>query len=109
MKAASPNAAKAAKPAAARTAKRAVKRLATALSPMPLTSRRDTLRDELLATVDLLKRRRAAEIDEGFIEDYVALHWMEWHGGSLRLTTTGENVCKHLTSLLSRASPQPAN
>lgn len=78
----------------------------TASSPV---SRRDTLRDELLATVDLLKRRRAAEIDEGYIEDYVALHWMEWHGGSLRLTTTGENVCKHLASMLSRASPQPSH
>lgn len=88
---------------------RSTSRKATPISPMPLVSRRDTLRDELLATVDLLKRRRAAEIDEGFIEDYVALHWMEWHGGSLRLTTTGENVCKHLASLLSRASPQPAN
>ena len=84
-------------------------RSATPASPMPMVSRRDTLRDELLATVDLLKRRRAAEIDEGYIEDYVALHWMEWHGGSLRLTTTGENVCKHLTSLLSRATPQPSH
>lgn len=69
-------------------------------------SRRDTLRDQLPATVTLLKQRRAAEIDAGYIEDYVALHWMEWHGGSLRLTTTGENVCKHLASLLSRATPQ---
>ena len=77
-------------------------------APSPATSRRDTLRDRLLATVDLLKRRRAAEIDAGFIEDYVALNWMEWHGGSLRLTTTGENVCKHLASLLARATPQPS-
>jgi hypothetical protein len=69
----------------------------------------DPLRDRLLATVDLLKRRRAAEIGEDTIEAYINLHWMEWHGGSLRLTTTGENVCKHLASLLSRASPQPAN
>lgn len=75
--------------------------------PSPLTTRQDALRDRLLATVDLLKRRRAAEIEAGFIEDYVALHWMEWHGGSLRLTTTGENVCKHLASLLARTMPQP--
>jgi len=71
-------------------------------------SRRDTLRDQLLATVNLLKQRRAAEIDAGYIDDYVALHWMEWHGGSLRLTTTGENVCKHLATLLARTAPRQA-
>lgn len=70
----------------------------------PPAARRDVLRDELLATVSLLKQRRAAEITEGFVEDYVALHWMEWHGGSLRLTTTGENVCRHLKAMLSRGS-----
>lgn len=83
-------------------------RKAAAPAVQPYVSRHDTLRDKLLATVDLLKRRRAGEIDEGTIDDYVALHWMEWHGGSLRLTTTGENLCKHLASLMSRASPQHA-
>ena len=78
-------------------------------APAPADTRRDVLRDELLATVDLLKRRRAAEINQDFIEGYVALHWMEWHGGSLRLTTTGENVCKHLAGLLARAAPRHAN
>lgn len=77
-------------------------------APPPADTRRDVLRDELLATVDLLKRRRAAEINEDFIEGYVALHWMEWHGGSLRLTTTGENVCKHLASTLSRTAGRAA-
>lgn len=91
-----------------RAARRSALPAAPSTAPSPV-SRRDTLRDELLATVDLLKRRRAAEIDEGYIEDYVALHWMEWHGGSLRLTTTGENVCKHLAAMLSRASPQPSH
>jgi len=85
-----------------------MKRSAPLPAPSPVPSRRDALRDELLATVTLLKQRRAAEIDAGYIEDYVALHWMEWHGGSLRLTTTGENVCKHLASLLARSTPRPA-
>lgn len=75
-------------------------------APLLDTNRREALRDELLATVDLLKRRRAAEIDEVDIADYVALHWMEWHGGSLRLTTTGENVCKHLAGMLARSMPR---
>ena len=80
------------------------------MKPVPIApdTKRDALRDGLLATVDLLKRRRAAEIAEATIDEYVALHWLEWHGGSLRLTTTGENMCRHLTSLLDRATPRPA-
>ncbi len=75
----------------------------TLTASFPAATRQDMLRDRLLATVDLLKQRRAADIAEGFIDDYVALHWMEWRGGSLKLTTTGENVCRHLTALLNRS------
>jgi cytosine/adenosine deaminase-related metal-dependent hydrolase len=64
---------------------------------VPPLSRQDALRDALLGTVELLERRRAGEIDEGYIADYVALHWLEWHGGSLRLTVTGRNVCAQLS------------
>jgi hypothetical protein len=60
--------------------------------------RRQALRDALLSTVDLLKRRRAAEIDTVYIDNYVALNWLEWNGGGLRLTTTGDNVCKQLNA-----------
>ena len=74
-------------------------------SPSPDPARLDALRDQFLATVDLLKRRRASEIADASIDDYVALHWLEWHGGSLRLTTTGENMCKHMTSVLDRHAP----
>lgn len=76
--------------------------------PAPETLRREALRDGLLATVDLLKRRRAADIAETVIEEYVSLNWLEWHGGSLRLTTTGENMCKHLTAVLGRNTPRTA-
>ena len=76
-------------------------------APPVADARRDALRDGLLTTVDLLKRRRAAEIAEATIDDYVALHWLEWHGGSLRLTTTGENMCRHLTAQLDRGTPRP--
>jgi hypothetical protein len=58
--------------------------------------RREALRAALPATADLLKRRRAAEIDPVDIDDYVAMNWLEWNGGGLRLTTTGDNVCKQL-------------
>src|SRR5688572_14555041 len=41
------------------------------------------LRDSLLSTIDLLNRRRAAEIGDAVIDDYVALNWLEWNGGAL--------------------------
>lgn len=56
------------------------------------------LRDDLPATVDLLKRRRADLIPEQSIEDYVALNWLEWNGGGLKLTITGENLCKQMAA-----------
>jgi hypothetical protein len=62
----------------------------------PSISRHDQLGLELLATVDLLQRRRADLISDGFIEDYVALHWLEWNGGALRLTVTGTNMCAQM-------------
>ena len=67
----------------------------TTHTPVPVP-RRVALRDSLLDTVDKLHRHRACEIPDGFIDDYVSLHWLEWHGGGLRVTTTGENVCAQL-------------
>ena len=65
-----------------------------------LLLRRDALSETLLDTVELLKRRRASCISEGDIDDYVALNWLEWNGGALKLTTVGENLCKQLTEQL---------
>jgi hypothetical protein len=70
--------------------------VANALAGLPADARRETLRLELLATVDSLQRRRADLVGEGLIEDYVALHWLEWNGGALRLTVTGTNICAQL-------------
>jgi len=64
-------------------------------------ARLQQLRDALPASVDCLYRRRADMIEEGFIDDYVALHWLEWNGGSLRLTITGSNLCQQLASSIS--------
>lgn len=66
----------------------------------PSAQRRETLRNALLATVDLLKQRRAAEIGDSVIDDYVALNWLEWNGGGLRLTVVGDNVYKQLVARL---------
>ena len=50
------------------------------------------LRQALPETVDRLKQRHADQIDADDIEAYVALNWLEWHGGGLRLTITGRNM-----------------
>jgi hypothetical protein len=62
------------------------------------TLRHEALRDALPASVDQLYRRQAAHIPDGFIDDYVTLNWLEWHGGALRITPTGENICRQLRS-----------
>lgn len=58
--------------------------------------RTESLRAALPATIEFLQRRRADLIDPTLIDDYVAINWMEWHGGSLRLTVTGRNICAQL-------------
>ncbi|KQW00759.1 hypothetical protein [Rhizobacter sp. Root1221] len=63
--------------------------------------RREALRSSLLDTVNLLKKRRAADIAPSDIDDYISLEWFEWNGGSLRLTDVGQNVCKQVTAGLS--------
>ena len=55
--------------------------------------RRERLRRSLPATVELLQNRQAERIDDADIYAYVSLNWLEWHGGGLRLTITGRNVC----------------
>ncbi len=67
----------------------------------PPVSRREQLRNELLTTVDSLHRRRADLVSEGFIADYVALHWLEWNGGALRLTIIGNNMCEQMRARMS--------
>lgn len=59
---------------------------------------REELLAALLQTVDLLQRRRAGEIGAGYIDGYVALNWLEWNGGTLRLTVTGDNMRKQVAA-----------
>jgi hypothetical protein len=65
---------------------------------LPVRLPKETLKADLLVNVQLLKQRRCAEIAEGYIDGYVALNWMEWNGGSLQLTVTGDNVRRQLTA-----------
>jgi len=60
----------------------------------PDADRRADLRDRLPGTVELLRQRHADKIAAADLNDYLTLDWLEWFGGSLRLTTTGSNVCR---------------
>jgi hypothetical protein len=55
--------------------------------------RKERLRLALPAAVELLRTRQAGMIAAREIDEFVALNWLEWHGGTLRLTVTGSNVC----------------
>jgi hypothetical protein len=68
--------------------------LATAQAGPPSPARCAALRLTLAGAAGLLARRRAAEVAEQDIDDYVQLGWLEWQGGTLRLTTTGDNLCR---------------
>lgn len=50
------------------------------------------LKEGFLENAELLWRRRAADIPSGYLDDYVRLGWLQWHGGSLRLTPPGEQM-----------------
>ena len=64
-----------------------------------------SLQDSLLAAVDALTRRRACDIPEQTIDELVALRWLEWRGGSLRLTEAGETmVVKVQSAMIMRES-----
>jgi len=69
---------------------------AKALRADEASEQRERLRRALPATVELLQQRHADRIDDSDIDAYVNLNWLEWHGGGLRLTITGRNVCAQL-------------
>jgi len=71
-----------------------------AASRLPHALRREALREALPRIVDLLARRRAVDIEVGYIDDCIALNWLEWKGGALCLTKTGNDVCKQLRDRL---------
>lgn len=54
--------------------------------------RKERLRQALPAAAELLRSRQAGLIAPREIDEFIALNWLEWHGGTLRLTVTGSNV-----------------
>ena len=61
-------------------------------TPATLAKINTALQDSLLATVDALSRRRACDIPEQTIDRFVAMRWLQWNGGNLRLTAAGEEM-----------------
>ena len=59
------------------------------------------LQQALLTTVDALMRRRACDVPEQTIEQLISLRWLQWSGGSLRLTEAGETTLSYARRILS--------
>ena len=59
-----------------------------------------TLQQALLTTVDALMRRRACDVPEQTIEQLISLRWLQWNGGSLRLTEAGETMVVKVQSAM---------
>jgi hypothetical protein len=58
--------------------------------------RREQLRDRFPGIVDALHGGHADRVPEGFIADYVALDWLEWNSGALRVTLSGTTLCEQM-------------
>lgn len=54
--------------------------------------RREVLSHQLPATSASLWRRRAWEVPQGRLDDFVTLGWMNWSRGALLLTPAGQIV-----------------
>nr|WP_297351013.1 hypothetical protein [uncultured Caldimonas sp.] len=78
-------------PRPGRTASRSPSVLPSAVQGPP--SERDVLQARLPEVAQHLRARRVDLISQRDIGQYLALEWLEWHGGSLRLTAVGHNVC----------------
>jgi hypothetical protein len=65
-------------------------------TPAPLVKITAALCESFAAAADALARRRARDIPEAAIDKFVALRWLEWCGGTLRITEVGELVLMKL-------------
>jgi len=70
----------------------------------PLVKITVALCDAFATASDALRRRRAREIADADIDQFVALRWLEWCGGTLRVTEVGELVLMKLQTRLALAA-----
>ena len=70
-------------------------------TPAPLITER--LCEAFAAAADALSMRQANRIPEKAIDDFLALGWMQWHGGSLRITPLGQMALLRIRTRLTEA------
>jgi hypothetical protein len=68
------------------------------MSLIPPTLRREQLRDALPGAVAMINADRVDLIPHGFVDDYVALSWLEDRGAGLRLTSSGAALCMDIAA-----------
>ncbi len=59
--------------------------------------------DAFAAAADALLLRPGNRIPERDIDDFIALGWMAWHGGSLRVTPLGQMALLRIRTRLTEA------
>ena len=60
--------------------------------------------DAFASAADALLLRRANRIPEGDIDNFAALGWMDWHGGSLRVTPLGQMALLRIRTRITEAA-----
>lgn len=73
----------------------------------PPVLRQEALREAWPTTVDQLQRRRGDAIAPGFIDDYLALRWLECRSGELRVTGDGEAMRRQVDGRRPREPGRP--
>lgn len=64
----------------------------------------EELCEEFASAADALLQRRASDIPEKAIDAFVALGWMRWHGGALRISTLGQMALVRIRARFSQAA-----
>lgn len=73
----------------------------SATFPAPVIT--EQLCEAFSAAADAILRRRAGEISDATINQCLALRWMEWHAGSLRLKPLGHVALLRIRARISEA------
>ena len=69
---------------------------------VPLVTER--LCEAFAEAAEALTVRRASRIPEQATNDFVALDWMDWHGGSLRITPLGHMALNRIRNRMVEAA-----
>ncbi len=72
-------------------------------TPKPAPTITEQTCEAFAAAADALMVRRADRIQESDIDDFMALGWMDWYGGSLRITALGQMALLRIRTRLSAA------